>query len=99
MWKIQKHSDTATSVIFFLSGSIRVNQAEELKAFLKAEKRKITLDLKEVDIVDRETVIFLSHCRVDGIELKNCPLYIEQWILKENILKSKTNFSDFSLGG
>jgi hypothetical protein len=93
MWKIQTHSADAASVTFSLSGRIRGDQVEELEALLNAEGRKITLDLKELDIVDRDTINFLSRCLAHGVDLRNCPLYIEQWILKERISKSSTNIS------
>jgi hypothetical protein len=46
----------------------------------EGEVREITVDLEEVRLVDRESVRFLASCKARGIQLKNCPSYIRQWI-------------------
>lgn len=33
--------------------------------------------------IEIETVIFLAECEAEGIELKNCPAYIREWITRE----------------
>jgi ABC-type transporter Mla MlaB component len=93
MWKIQTISENTATVTFSLSGRLRSDQVRDLRALLQAEKREITFDLQEVDIVDQEMVAFLSHCAAERVKLQNCPLYIERWIAKELASKSKTNLS------
>jgi hypothetical protein len=53
-----------------------------LEAPLSAESRDrtIVLDLKDLRLVDQDVVSFLRRCEVAGIELRNCPAYIRQWI-------------------
>ena len=41
------------------------------------------LDLKEVTLLDRDSVRFLIRCESDGIQLVNCPLYVREWITRE----------------
>jgi hypothetical protein len=41
------------------------------------------LDLKDVILVDRDTVRFLRARERDGIALRNCPPYIREWIARE----------------
>jgi hypothetical protein len=94
MWKVQTLYEDKASITLSLSGRLQCAQVKELRPFLENENRKITLDLREVDIVDRETVAFLSDCAVDGVELMNCPLYIEQWIAKERASKSRTDIPE-----
>jgi hypothetical protein len=91
MWKIQTLSASNSTVIFSLSGRLRAANVEELQALLQGESRKITFDLREVDIVDREVVVFLSRCTAGGVSLEKCPQYIEQWIAKERASQSETN--------
>ena len=43
----------------------------------------IALDLKEVTLVERDAVKFLSECESNRISLKNCPAYIREWINRE----------------
>jgi len=41
------------------------------------------LDLREVKLADRDAVRFLARCEADGIQLKNCPPYVREWILAD----------------
>jgi anti-anti-sigma regulatory factor len=68
--------------IFSVSGRIEEQHVSELRELLYREKesRKVVLDLAEVRLVDREAVRFLAACRSRGIELKNCPSYIREWM-------------------
>jgi hypothetical protein len=57
----------------------------ELKTLLSPEMngRRITLDLKDLTLVDQDAVSFLGRCEADNIQLKNCPAYIREWITRE----------------
>jgi hypothetical protein len=56
-----------------------------LKNLIDAEApgRRMVLDLKELILVDRDAVRFLKLCESNGIELRNCPAYIQEWITRE----------------
>jgi hypothetical protein len=53
-----------------------------LETLLRSEVRGRlpVLDLKDLTLVDQDAVIFLRHCEGEGIQLKNCPAYIREWI-------------------
>lgn len=72
-------------VVFAVSGRLGAENLAELKTLFSSEAsdRRITLDLKELTLVDREAVSFLMRCEADNIELKNCPAYIREWITRE----------------
>ena len=72
-------------VAFTLSGRIRAEEVAELQRLfdVEGEDRCIVLDLKEVKLVDRDAVRFLARCKVNGIQLENCPAYIREWIVRE----------------
>ena len=72
------------SVIFVVCGRIEAEHLGELRTLLEAERHSIALDLKEVTLVDRETVRFLARCEGQKIELRNCPAYVRQWIETED---------------
>ena len=55
---------------------------EQLKTEME-ENEGVVLDLEDVNLVDRDTVRFLSECEANGAELKNCSPYIREWIAKE----------------
>lgn len=69
-------------VSFALSGRIGPEELIELKGLLESEAQvtKISLDLGEVRLVDREAVRFLGECESCGIKLKNSPSYVREWI-------------------
>jgi len=77
----------AEVVTFILSGRFRAEEVPELqRLFAVEENRHIVLDLEEVKLVDREAVRFLACCEANGIQLKNCPAYIREWIATEPML-------------
>ena len=43
----------------------------------------VAIALAEIELVDREAVKFLAQAQAQGIELKSCPAYIREWIVKE----------------
>ena len=57
----------------------------ELKKLFSAEASgcRIVLDLGDLTLVDQDVVSFFRHCEADGIQLKNCPAYIREWIRGE----------------
>jgi anti-anti-sigma regulatory factor len=68
--------------VFKLSGRMDAENVSELESLLNAESREniIVLDLKELRLVDQDVVSFFRRCEVGGIQLKNCPAYIREWI-------------------
>jgi hypothetical protein len=83
MLKIQRTANG--DVVLTLSGRLGADNVSELSALLAAEPagRPVVLDLKDVVLVDRDTVRFLRACESDGIALRNCPPYIREWIARE----------------
>ena len=45
--------------------------------------RVVVIELSEVELIDLDAVQLLAQAEVDGIELRNCPAYIREWIVKE----------------
>jgi hypothetical protein len=43
----------------------------------------IVLDLKNVSLVGRAVMAFLSRCEADGVKLENCTPYIREWMERE----------------
>ena len=69
-----------------VSGRIHRENVETLREVIGREKDRLALDLTEVIHVDREAVRLLAVSEATGIELRNCPAYIREWIAKERIL-------------
>ena len=66
-----------------VSGRIRGEDVPMLRELVGCEKGKVVIDLAEVTLVDRDTVVFLSACEANGIELRNCAEYIHEWVARE----------------
>ena len=71
--------------VFTVSGRIDCENLAELRNLIEATAagRGMVLDLKELILVDRAVVRFLKRCESNGIELRNCPAYIREWITRE----------------
>jgi hypothetical protein len=54
-----------------------------LRELVRRERNQVAIDLKEVILVDREVVGFLAFSEAGGIELRNCPAYIREWVARE----------------
>jgi hypothetical protein len=67
----------------------------ELDRLFKAETngRRIVLDLKDLNLVAREAVIFLAKSEPD-VQIKNCPLYIREWIRRERLERESDETSE-----
>jgi len=70
-------------VVLRVSGRIRAENVDKLRELLEREKAGVVIDLKEVTLVDREAVIFLALSETGGVELRNCPAYIREWVARE----------------
>ncbi len=66
-----------------LSGDIKADELDQVRAEIGALDFKTSLDLGEVTLVDIEAVRFLADCELRGVILLHCPLYIRDWINRE----------------
>lgn len=71
-------------VILCISGQITGQYVDMLRDLLEQEKSAVAIDLKDVLRVDREAVKLLATRESNGVELRNCPAYIREWIRREN---------------
>lgn len=83
MFKITMASNG--EIVIKLSGRMDAENLSELEALLRSETsdRPFVLDLKDLTLVDQEAVSFLQRCEAVGIQLKNCPAYIREWLTGE----------------
>ena len=66
-----------------LIGHLQAENLAEIAMLLEDRSQSVVLDLKEVNLVDVESVRFLARCRVNSVRLRNCSPYIESWIAEE----------------
>ncbi len=79
---INKRSEGRETVLR-LSGRIESQYLQEFRSEIEGSPNRVVLDLEEVKLVDLEVVRFLGVCEEDGIELRHCPHYIREWIVRE----------------
>jgi anti-anti-sigma regulatory factor len=72
-------------VVFRVSGQLTADNVSEIEALIGAEEKgkRIVLDCTDLRSVDGEAVKFLEKWETDSIKLKNCGLYIREWIRRE----------------
>jgi len=81
--KIERVLTPVGLAVFRVTGRIDCAYVEVLHELLKNEKRskgRLALDLTEVTLVSLEAVTALSDAEANGIELRNCPAYVREWI-------------------
>jgi hypothetical protein len=66
-----------------LHGRIQVEHVSTVKEVIAHEKDGVALDLEEVTLIGRDAVNFLADCEPKGIELRNCPAFLREWVAKE----------------
>lgn len=74
-------------VVFRVSGQLTAENVMEMEALIAAEGkgRRIVLECADLRSVDGEAVKFLERWEADSIKLKNCGLYIREWIRRERL--------------
>ena len=69
-------------VVLRVSGRMAGNALDILRTALE-ESRVVAIDLAEIELVDRDAVMFLVVAESSGIELRHCPAFIREWITRE----------------
>ena len=75
---------TQDSHLLRVSGRTDAENLAELKTQMQIHPSPIALELAEVTLVDADTVRFLAMVEAAGTELRNCPLFIREWIRREH---------------
>jgi anti-anti-sigma regulatory factor len=84
MLKVQEAANGGEAVLTLIGRMDAENVAELETLFSsQAKGRRIVLDLKDLTLVDRVAVSFLESKETHGMQLKNCPGYIREWITRE----------------
>ncbi len=82
--KIQRQVIGKDRVVLRVSGRLTGDEVHTLRALLEEDKSSaLTLDLKEVRLVDVEAVKLLAIQESNGTKINNCPRYIREWIKGE----------------
>ena len=83
MMKIENVSEGSKKILRLI-GRIRSDHLQELKAQMALHGPTTSLDLNDVTLVDVDVVRFLRAAEREGVQLRYCPLFIREWISREN---------------
>lgn len=81
--KIHRQAIGDGRVTLRVSGRLAGNNVDMLRTLLKQESNLLSLDLKDVRLVDGDAVKLLAIHESNGVRIDNCPLYIREWIRLE----------------
>ena len=81
--KIERVASDKNHVVLLISGRITGEEVDLLRAVLDQEVHPPAIDLGSVMLVDREAVKLLAQREANGSELRNCPLYVREWVMRE----------------
>ena len=81
--KIHREAVGKDRVVLRVSGRITGDHVETLRALLEHEGSALTLDLKDVRLVDGDAVKLLAIHESHGVRIDNCPPYVREWIRRE----------------
>ena len=70
-------------MVLRVSGRLTGDHVNTLRTLLEQESSALTLDLKDVRLVDGEGVKLLAIYESNGVRIDNCPLYVREWIRRE----------------
>jgi anti-anti-sigma regulatory factor len=83
-FKIERVLTPDGFVVFRVSGRIDGTYVDTLQESMEKEKTtekcRLAIDLSEVTLVSQEVVEALAVAEANGIELKNCPAYVREWV-------------------
>ncbi len=81
--KIERLFGAENSVVFRLCGRVQVEHVSTISDLILGETGAIALDFEEVTLVDRDVISFLVVCELKGIELRNSPAFLQEWVAQE----------------
>ena len=81
--KIHREAVGEDRVVLRVSGRLTGDHVETLRTLLEQESGALTLDLKDVRLVDGDAVKLLAIHESNGVRIENCLLYIREWIRRE----------------
>ena len=84
-FRIERVVTGKDQVILYISGRITADEVGMLGDLLRQEMGTVVMDLKDVDLVDCEVVKFFALSESHGRELRNCPAYIREWVMRERV--------------
>jgi len=81
-WKIEQITTENGFTVFRLSGHVQSEHVVKIEELISQESNRVALDLSELTLIDRDAVSYLALCKQRGIQLRNSPWFLTEWISK-----------------
>ena len=82
-FKVERLAGNGQAVVLRLCGHITAEYVSTIEELVAREEGPLTLDLSEITLVERDVVHCLARYVLRGVELRNCPPFIQEWVNKE----------------
>lgn len=82
--RIDRLATESDGVILRISGRCVGTALDILREALTEGHGVRTIDLRDLRQVDRDALRLLAMSKTRGIELRNCPAFIHEWIARES---------------
>jgi hypothetical protein len=82
-FKIERLAGSESELVLNLCGRIRSEELDTIRDSMAEETQNIALDLTEITLADRSAVTFLAKCELQGVQLRNAPPFLANWIALE----------------
>jgi ABC-type transporter Mla MlaB component len=87
MLKIEAINETVTARTVALIGTIGREYISELESVVQRaarDRRRLSFDLSQVRLVDRDALAFFVSCEERHVRLAGCPAFLRRWLKSEN---------------
>jgi hypothetical protein len=81
--KFERLASVGTVAILRVCGWVQKEFVSTLRGLVRQEEGAVALDLAELTLADRDAVAFFAECEGSGVELRNCPAFLSEWIARE----------------
>lgn len=84
-FKIDRFVGEKNAIVLRVCGRMNIECVNTIKELSEKENVRITFDLSEVTIANRDAAIFLAVSELIGNVLWNCPPFLREWVTKEKL--------------
>jgi hypothetical protein len=88
-FKIERFVGEENAIVFRVCGRMNMECVNTIKELSEKESIRIIFDLSEVTIASRDAAIFLAVSEFNGIDLRNFPPFLREWVSKEKLRISR----------
>jgi hypothetical protein len=82
-YKIEHLAGEEGRIVLRIAGHLQSEHVGTIEELIARQGGLVAIDLSQLILIDRHAVCYLAGCEMRGIELRNCPLFIREWLNRE----------------